>query len=226
LDGAGGEHAPNIARASAARSLPDTSLFKIIHDGISAKGMPAFNTMGDQKIHAILSHLRFLQGKSVVQANKGNPSHGKELFFGKGRCSDCHAVSGQGRFLSTDLSDFAYDHDPDEVRDAIVNPQRLGIPQRSFVLLVTNSGHRVSGLIRNENNSSIQIQDAEGQFFLFAKSDVRSIERSPGPSMPENYQQQLSASEIDDLVSYIVHQISIPKAIGLRAKKSINTEFE
>lgn len=214
LDGAGGEHAPSIARGSAARALPDTTLFKIVHDGIAAKGMPSFNTLGDEKIRAILSHLRVLQGKSVAQADKGNPARGEELFFGKARCADCHAVGGQGQFISTDLTDFAYDHDADEIRNFIINPAQQGITPRFSVLIVTSSGQRISGSLRNENNSSIQIQSADGQFFLLAKSDVRSIERSPAPAMPEDYEQQLGSSEIADLVSYIFHQTSVRKIAG------------
>jgi cytochrome c oxidase cbb3-type subunit 3 len=214
LDGGGGEHAPDIARASSEKSRSDRELFHIIHDGLVTKGMPSFSSIDDEKIRAVVAHLRFLQGKTATRAASGDPVHGKELFRGKGGCADCHAMSGYGRFVSTDLTDFAVNHDANEIRDAILKPGRAEDLGQTAAAVTTISGDRFSGLIRNENNSSLQIQDAEGRFYLFVKSSLRSIERSTAPSMPANYQQELSTKEIEDLVSYIVHQTSTPETTG------------
>jgi cytochrome c oxidase cbb3-type subunit III len=213
LDGRGGEHAPSVVHASSGKLRSDSELFQIICDGLVAKGMPAFRSLGNQKIRAVVGHLRFLQGKTATWDASGDPVHGKELFEGKGGCAGCHTVKGSGSFVSTDLSDFASNHDASEIRDAILNPRRVEGPGHTAAIVTTIAGDRYSGLIRNENNSSLQIQDAEGRFYLFAKSSLRSIERSAGPVMPVNYQQQLSKKEIEDLVSYI-------------AKETLTSKFE
>jgi cytochrome c oxidase cbb3-type subunit III len=206
LDGGGGEHGPDIARASSEKSRSDSELFHIIHDGLVPKGMPSFSSIGDEKIRAVVAHLRLLQGKTTTEAARGDPVHGKELFRGKGGCADCHAMRGYGRFVSTDLTDFAVTHDANEIRDAILNPRGAEGMGQSAAAVTTIAGDRFLGRIRNENNSSIQIQDAQGRFYLFVKSSLRSIERSTAPAMPANYQRELSTKEIEDLVSYIVHQ--------------------
>jgi cytochrome c oxidase cbb3-type subunit 3 len=211
LDGGGGEHAPNIARASAAKLLTDSDLNRILRDGIPGKGMPAFKTLGEIKLHSVQSYLRFLQVKTAGKADTGNSMQGKELFFGKGQCSGCHAMGGDGRFISTDLSDYAYDHNADEIRAAIVSPQEQEAMPHTSVNVTTNAGRRISGFIRNENNSSLQVQDPDGHFYLFLKSDLGAVERSQSPSMPADYRQKLSSTEVEDLVSYIVHQSSIPE---------------
>jgi cytochrome c oxidase cbb3-type subunit III len=204
LDGGGGEHAPKIGRASAARSKSDSVLAGILRNGIPSKGMPSFASLGASKLQSILSYLRFLQGKNETRTDTGNPLRGKQVFFGKGGCADCHAMHGEGHYLSTDLSDFAYDHDLADILAAIVKPQEQ-VPHTA-VRFTTNSGGQFSGVIRNESNYSLQIQGADGEFYLFMKSELRSMERSPAPAMPADYQQKLSSSEIDDLVSYIAHQ--------------------
>ena len=204
LDGGGGEHAPNIGRSSAAKSKSDSALAGILRNGILNKGMPPFNYLGDPKLDSILSYLRVLQGKTETRADAGNPVQGKQLFFGKGQCADCHAMHGEGHFLYTDLSDFAYDHDPNDIRTAILKPQDV-VPH-SLARVISSSGQQFSGVIRNESNSSLQIQGTDGQFYLFMKSDLQSMERSPAPAMPADYQQKLSSTEVEDLVSYIVHQ--------------------
>jgi cytochrome c oxidase cbb3-type subunit III len=206
LDGGGGEHAPNIGRASSAKSQPDATLARIVRDGIPGKGMPSFNKFSDLELQSVLSYLRFLQGKSEARSDVGNPAQGKQLFFGKAGCADCHAMHGDGHFLSTDLSDYADDHDAGEIRAAIVNPQEQEREPHSLARVMTNSGRVLVGIIRNENNSSLQIQGADGQFYLLMKSELQSVERSPAPSMPVDYAQKLGVAEIDDLVSYIVHR--------------------
>lgn len=212
LDGAGGEHAPTIGRGSAAKSKSDSELTRILRDGIPSKGMPAFNGLGDLKLRSILDYLRFLQAKHETRSDAGNPVHGRQIFFGKGGCADCHAMHGEGHFLSTDLSDFASDHDANDIRVAIANPQEQQVPPQTLARVINNSGQQFAGVIRNENNSSLQIQDTDGQFHLFIKSDLRSLQCSPAPSMPGDYQQKLSATEIEDLVSYIVQQSPSPEA--------------
>jgi cytochrome c oxidase cbb3-type subunit 3 len=206
LDGGGGEHAPNIGRASSAKSKPDATLARIVRDGIPGKGMPSFNKFSDLELQSVLSYLRFLQGKSEARSDVGNPVQGKQLFFGKAGCAECHAMRGEGHFLSTDLSDYADDHDANDIRGAIVNPREQEREPHSFARVTTNSGQVLAGVVRNENNSSLQIQDADGKFYLFMKSELQSVERSPAPSMPADYEQKLGAGAIDDLVSYIVHQ--------------------
>jgi cytochrome c oxidase cbb3-type subunit III len=212
LDGAGGEHAPTIGRGSAAKSKSDSELARILRDGIPSKGMPPFTSLGDLELQSLLDYLRFLQAKNETRSDAGNPVHGQQIFFGKGGCANCHAMHGEGHFLSTDLSDFAYDHDANDIRVAIANPQEQQVPPQTLARVMNNSGQQFAGVIRNESNSSLQIQDTDGQFYLFMKSDLRSVQRSPAPSMPGDYQQKLSATEIEDLVSYIVQQSPSPQA--------------
>jgi cytochrome c oxidase cbb3-type subunit III len=224
LDGRGGEHAPDLAGAPPVRSRSDAQLLQIIRDGVVAKGMPAFLSLGDQKICALVGHLHFLQGTTATLAVNGDSRHGKELFEGKGGCANCHVMKGSGGFISTDLSDFASKHNSSEIREAVLNPGQGNDPGQTAVIATTTAGDRYSGLIRNENNSSLQIQDAQGLFYLLMKANLRNVERSPGPAMPVNYRQQLGKKDIEDLVSYIVHEASTsksedgsPTSVGLKS---------
>jgi putative heme-binding domain-containing protein len=217
LDGAGGEHAPTIGRGAAAKSKSDSELARILRDGIPGKGMPPFNSLGDLELGSILDYLRFLQAKNETPSDVGNPVHGQRIFFGKGGCADCHAMHGEGHFLSTDLSDFAYDHDANDIRVAIANPQEQQAPPQTWARVMNKSGQLFAGVIRNESNSSLQIQDTDGRYHLFMKYDLLSEERSPVPSMPGDYRNKLSTVEIEDLVSYIVQQSPSSQATDSRS---------
>ncbi len=201
LDGLGGEHAPDVVRHPTVRALSDEALINLIHDGIPQRGMPGFSEMGKEDANAVVVYLRFLQGKSAAGSMRGDPARGRELFFGKAGCSTCHVIGGQGQFTAGDLTGFARDHELDEIRDAILTPAG---GQQESATAVAADGRKFSGMIRNEDNSSLQLQNEEGRFYLLMKSTLVSVQRQTGAPMPGDYGKRLSTTELDDLVSYIV----------------------
>jgi cytochrome c oxidase cbb3-type subunit 3 len=201
-DGQGGEHAGSIARGRA-RALSDQALFAIIRRGIPAKGMPAFNSLATKEILALVAYLRELQGATPSAAANGDPVRGRDLFFGRAQCSSCHAMQGQGSFLATDLSDFALLHPPAAIERAILHPDKQGALPKEFAVVTMPGGDEYRGVILNEDNFSLQLQDARGEFHLLMKAQAARISRSLVPPMPTDYSRRLSKQEIADLVSYI-----------------------
>jgi putative heme-binding domain-containing protein len=203
LDGLGGEHAPDIIRRPGVKSLSDQALLGLIHDGIPEEGMPSFSSIGQEGGQAVVAYIRFLQGKSAGDSAPGDPIRGKELFFGKAGCSACHQIGDRGQFVARDLAGFARDHPGSEIRDAILRPS--GELQETATV-VGRDGRKFSGMIRNEDNASMQLQDRDGRFYLLMKSSLVSVQRKAEDSMPLDYAHQLSGAELDDLVGYILHE--------------------
>jgi cytochrome c oxidase cbb3-type subunit 3 len=203
LDGLGGEHAPDIIRRSGVKALSDEALLNLIHDGIPEEGMPAFPSIGGEDAQAIVAYLRFLQGTSAANSVPGDPARGHDLFFGKAGCSACHQIAARGQFVAGDLAGFARDHPRDEIRDAILKP--TGRPQE-MATAVARDGGKFSGTIRNEDNTSLQLQDGDGRFYLLMKSSLVSVQRKTGDPMPVDYGRRLSDAELDDLASYILRE--------------------
>jgi len=203
LDGLGGEHAPDIIRRPAVKTLSDQALLDLIHDGIQEEGMPSFPSLGQEGGQAVVAYMHFLQGKSAGDSAAGDPIRGKELFFGKGGCSTCHKIGSRGQFVAGDLAGFARDHPENEIRDAILRPSG---EQQETATAVESDGRKFSGMIRNEDNASLQLQDGDGRFYLLMKSSLVSVQRKTGESMPVDYGHRLSGTELDDLVSYILRE--------------------
>jgi cytochrome c oxidase cbb3-type subunit 3 len=200
LDGHGGEHAPDIIRRTAVRTLSDQALLNLIHEGITEAGMPSFSNLGEENDQALIAYMRFLQGKSAAGPTRGDPARGQDLFFGKAGCSACHS---RGKFIAEDLTGFSRDHSAAEIREAIVSPNG-GSPEGATA--VARDGRKFSGMVRNEDNASLQLQDGDGRFYLLMKSSLVSVQRKAGEPMPVNYGQRLSTTEIDDLVSFILRE--------------------
>jgi cytochrome c oxidase cbb3-type subunit III len=204
LDGRGGERAPNIATKPSVQRQPDAWIFRVIHDGVPETGMPSFATLDAARINLLVAYLRQLQGKIEAALISGNPRNGKALFFGRARCAECHIVEGQGGFIAADLSTFGRTHSADETREAITNPNKAGETSTGIAVLTTRAGQKYSGVVRNEDNFSLQLQAVDGSFHLFLKSDLENITRQPESLMPANYESTLSRGELDDLASFLI----------------------
>jgi cytochrome c oxidase cbb3-type subunit 3 len=204
LNGRGGERAPDIATKPEIVRLPDSQMLKILRDGKPQVGMPPFGGLGDAKLAELLNYLRLLQGKQAASAVMADTGNGKELFHGKGGCSECHMVHGAGGFLGPDLSDYGASHSADEIRNAILSAAARPGVHKALARATTKDGRRISGLVRNEDNFSVQLQAADGTFHLLQKSELLKLTVDSAPLMPSDYGSKLSKSELDQLVAYLL----------------------
>ncbi|MBV8515621.1 MAG: c-type cytochrome [Acidobacteria bacterium] len=204
LDGRGGERAPDIATSAKTQNRTDAALTQIITNGIPANGMPSFNSLDAPTIKALVKYLRMLQGKSESAAMPGNPAAGRAIFFGKAKCAQCHLAAGSGGFLGPDLSTFARRRPPEEIRDAITKPSTIPGLGRNEVTVTPRDGPALTGVLRNEDNFSIQLQSPDGAFHSVMKSGLASITRHPKPLMPTDYSTTLSGTELNDVISFLM----------------------
>lgn len=229
-DGKGSDRGADIATAQKVISLSDSDLFKAVHDGTSA-GMPPFGQLGDSRITAIVAYIRTLQGESPggaarvnvpLVAVNGNPSNGRDLFFGKAQCSSCHMIAGEGGVLGPDMTAYATTHQPAAIQLSIVSPGaapsapqgRRGGGGGGFgfggggvlakdVEIVTKSGQKLIGVVRNEDNLNIAMITQDGRYHFLDRSSVVS-ETMLKTLMPVDYNARLTTTEINDIVAFLV----------------------
>jgi cytochrome c oxidase cbb3-type subunit III len=204
LDGRGGERAPNIAQSAKVQRLSDAQISHIIENGVPGTGMPAFHSLDDSDVKAVVTYLRTLQGAKEAVKLPGNPNRGETVFFGKGGCSGCHMVAGKGGFIASDLSAYASTHAVDQIRSAITSPASGSNRQTRLVTATTRSGGKLVGRIRNEDNFSVQLQTLDGTFYSVTKSDLEGLECNSQALMPSDYGSTLSPDELNDVVSYLM----------------------
>jgi putative heme-binding domain-containing protein len=166
-------------------------------------GMPAFRSLGNRGIQAVVEYVRLLQGVGKTVKVTGDPERGKALFSGKAGCSECHMVAGSGGFIASDLTGFARTHSAEEVRSAITNPVSANQQARTAVV-TTVTGEKHVGRIRNEDNFSLQLQTLDGTFHFLSKASVSSVEYQPQPLMPSNYGSTLTSEELNDLIAFLI----------------------
>jgi mono/diheme cytochrome c family protein len=154
LDGQGSERGPNIATRPEVRGRSDAQLLAILRNGIPMTGMPNFSTLGELKLQALVKYLRTLQGRRDALPIPGDPRRGAALFFGRAQCSQCHMIEGVGGFIGSDLSAYAADYLPEEIRHAILNARDAN-GGAATVLVTLTDGKVWNGVVRNEDNFSM-----------------------------------------------------------------------
>ena len=224
LDGRGSDKAVNITGSAEVRQLTDVQLSDIIANGVPGTGMPGFHNLSERQISAVISYIRSLQGKTEAHPLSGDPVRGKTIFFGKGECSNCHTMSGEGGFLGPDLSAYGASVSASAVHDEIVRTQRVPAKGYRSAVLTTRAGERLEGLIRNEDNFSVQFQTRDGSFHFFQKPEIQKLEHLDASLMPTNYGDRLSAAELNDLVSYLMSVA--PEASKTRTTRKKEEDLE
>ena len=204
LDGGGGEHAPNIATDPNVQNMTDREITGIVRYGIQSKGMPSFqSSLQRDQISAVVKYLRVLGGRGSGGPLLGDSSRGKALYFGSARCSECHSIGGEGGFLGADLSGYGTRHAPAAIRAAIVEPNQNPDLRHGAVTVVTRNGKTYTGITRNEDNFTLQMQTPDGTFRAFDKRELTRLEHQSKSLMPSDYGQRLSAAQLDDLVNFL-----------------------
>lgn len=204
LDGGGGEHAPDISHRQEVQRRSDKALLQIVRQGVPGTGMPAFGSLTLAQAQAVVRYLRTLQGRTAAAELTGDPKRGRVLFFGKAECSQCHMAKGEGGFIASDLSGYGGTQSAADIRSTITDPNRTLDPRKRTVVVTTSDGQSLTGVPRNEDNFSLQLQTMDGALHLFAKSELQTVEYQPRSLMPDDYKSRLSSQELDDLVGYLV----------------------
>lgn len=196
----------------------------ILRSGIPAAGMPAFGALGTPRIKAVIGYLRILQGGNQGASIPGDAQRGESLFFGEAGCAKCHMINGAGGFFGADLSSYASKASIEDIRSAITDPNKDLDPQARTVLVTTRGGATFTGIARNEDNFSLQLQSPDGTFHLLLKSDLARLEYQPKSLMPSDYGAVLSRAELDDLVNYLFNAARAARQPQASGKKSQHDE--
>jgi cytochrome c oxidase cbb3-type subunit 3 len=182
----------------------DAQLADIVSNGVPGTGMPPFRSLSPAQIRAVVEYLRELQGKGKARALPGDADQGKKIFFGKGDCSTCHTISGEGGFLGPDLSTYGSSMSAEAILKAILNPARIAQSGYKPASVTTRDGTHAEGVLRNEDNFSVQLQTKDGSFLLLQKSELQTLEYGSQSLMPANYADRLTQSELNNLISFLM----------------------
>jgi putative heme-binding domain-containing protein len=133
---------------------------------------------------------------------KGSATAGKQVFSGKGGCTMCHMVDGEGGRLGPDLSLIGETRSAQHLRTSVLKPNAQVFTYDRSIRAVTRDGKAITGRRLNEDTYSVQLLDSQERMVSLLKDEISSYEIASESSMP-SYEGKLSEKELDDLVTYL-----------------------
>lgn len=190
------------------RATSDDALIKIIQKGIAGTAMPPHN-FSDFEAGSIIAYLRSVATTGRSSSGKGDPARGKILFEGKGNCTGCHRVNGNGSRTGPDLSEIGTLRRALELERSIVEPNEEILLQNRSYRVVTRDGETITGRLLNQDSFTVQLLDSRERLLSLPRSNLREsgfLKDSPMPS----YRKKLTSPELDDLVAYLISLKGVP----------------
>lgn len=201
LEADGGELGPALTDGFRSAST-DAGLFRIVREGIPNTQMIGISRNAtDQSVWMVVSYLNSLNTTPVVDL-PGDPAAGRMVFEGKGACSSCHMVDGQGGRRGPDLSVVGDRRDPDELASDLRTPDEELDPRWWTLRVTREDGSVVEGLRMGEDTFTMRVMDENEDLWSFSKDGVRSHERVTSSIMP-SVNALLTSAEVDDLIAYL-----------------------
>ncbi len=197
-DGHGGR-GPDLVSGRWSHGSSDADLARAIANGVPGSDMPAFGGRFDEEqITKLVAFVRSLSAGGGSVEVTGNAERGRETYWGRGACSQCHMVAGRGGTLGPDLARIGEQRSPASLRESIVSPSARIVTGYQGVR-VTQAGRSITGIRKNEDNFTIQVYDGE-RHHSFQKSAIDLLEVLRESLMPPS---SLTPAEVDDVVAYL-----------------------
>ena len=207
--GAEGGRGPNLLTGRNIRRASNQELFDMIKNGIPGSDMPP-SPLPDEQVWQISAYVRNLSAPAYLQSAKGDYEAGKTVYYGKGGCTKCHMIRGEGGYLGPDLTNIGLTANMTALREALLEPNKRFTEGFRPVLVTLKSGKAIRGVAKNNSNYSIQVLDNSGKLHLLDKTDVKEANFREETWMPGDYGERLSEKEQDDLLAFLAKQAIRP----------------
>ena len=184
-DAAGGETGPDLTRAElVAQDSNGDKLAPVIHAGRPNSGMPAFPSLTQGEMSAIVAFLHTQMDKfaelgggrrSVEPADlaTGNAAAGRQYFEGAGKCASCHSAQG-------DLAGIGKKYQGLNLLRRILYPAGQGPASASGRATFTlAAGQTIVAPVVAEDDFSITVLDPAGARQTYQRSAVHVTVNDP-----------------------------------------------
>ena len=198
-DGVGGV---DLRSGKFRNAVTDQDLTRVIMTGIPGTGMQAFK-FDPSEITGIVAYLRNMNSFDRGSVKTGDAMRGRTVVEGKGDCTRCHRVDGQGSRIAPDLSDIGVARSAGSLLRSLTDPTSQMMPINRPVRIVTRNGRVINGRRLNEDTYTVQLIDDQEKLVSLTKADLREytiVTVSPMPS----YRDRLTPDEIADVVAYLL----------------------
>jgi putative heme-binding domain-containing protein len=153
-----------------------------------------FSVSRNQDIETLLDQYR-----SALQS-PADPAAGQAVF--RTACAPCHRLEAVGHEIGPNLAAMQ-NRGVDAILINVLDPNREVNPQFIAYTALTRDGRVISGMIRNETATSIELVQADNKSETLLRDDIESLVSTNQSMMPTGMEQQISPAAMNDLISYL-----------------------
>jgi putative heme-binding domain-containing protein len=141
---------------------------------------------------------QFLNGE---QGKTGSVERGGDV-YAKARCSACHKMNGQGGGYGPDLTSLNRRFTRNEAIESILFPSHVISDQYATKKVLTRSGEVYVGIVV-KTSKGIAVRVNENKEFVIPEEDIEELIPSKTSVMPAGLLDELTPTEIRDLMSFL-----------------------
>jgi cytochrome c oxidase cbb3-type subunit 3 len=164
--------------------------------------MPAFSNLSNQELSSLVEFIHFRvvaaakqkggrRGVDVSDLQTGNAEAGKQYFNGAGTCSKCHSPTG-------DLAGIASRFEGLRLEERMLYPQGA----KSKVTVTLPSGQRFEGILAYQDEFTIGLRDANGDYHSWSTAKVKFKVDSPVEAHVDLFP-KYTDDDIHNLMAYL-----------------------
>ncbi len=125
---------------------------------------------------------------------------GRQVF--RTACASCHRLEEYGHELGPNLI-AVQNRGADAILINVLDPNREVNPQYIAYTATTHSGRIVSGMIRSETATSIELVQADNKAETLLRDDIELLISTQQSLMPTGLEKQVSPTAMKDLIGYL-----------------------
>jgi putative membrane-bound dehydrogenase-like protein len=172
-----------------------------------AKSTPVLKTQAEDLYASLnadtvtqVAHLQELLASTVG----GDVRRGQAVFNStKAACSSCHAIGYLGGNIGPDLTHIARIRTDRDLLEAIVFPSASFVRGYEPVVVTMRDGKVHNGVIRRDAADELVLALGANQEVRLARADIEDVQPSRVSIMPAGLEQQLTRTELADLLAFL-----------------------
>ncbi len=147
----------------------------------------------------------------VALDRPGDAIRGRQVFAKV--CSGCHVLDGAGTEVGPDLAALT-NRTPAALLVAILDPNRDVDSRYLGYTALQTDGKTSSGLLVDENASSIVLREQGGKEHVILRRDLDELHSTRKSTMPEGMERDLTVESLADLIAYVAPPRTPPKTFA------------
>jgi putative heme-binding domain-containing protein len=204
---------PALRQPKLRRGPTDEAIVRLILNGIPGTAMVGFWNLSEDDARSLTAYVRAL-GRFPPEIVPGDPSNGRAIYLGSGKCGDCHILDGVGAGWAPDLTDVGRRLNAATLRQALEDPGSAQpvsplpsvhgpYPRYLAIEATTATGRVVAGTRVAEDDFALVVRATDGRLVSLEKSTLRRLTKLPDRSPMPAYGNLLTATELQDLVAFL-----------------------